>query len=105
MSDTKVRDFYRRHIHAVGLRLLGEMFATLPVSTECVVAGYSQRPNPKTGRIEDQYLYVARVSRDAWMQLNFDALADVDSIEAFDAFELKRDMSKSGVLKAIEPIS
>lgn len=104
MSDSKVRDLYRRHIHSVGLRLVGEVFATLPVCDEAVISGYSQRPNPKTGQVEDQYLLSARVSRDAWMRLNFDALADVDPVEAYEMFELRREMSKTGVFRPIDPL-
>jgi hypothetical protein len=33
-SATKVRQLYMRHVHGVGFRLIGEVFARLPVCEE-----------------------------------------------------------------------
>jgi len=103
LSEKRVRELYMRHIHAVGLRLLGELFATLPACERAVLSAYSQRTSKKTGQIEDEYLYSVRASRERWLSLNFDDLAQVDPVEAFDAFEARRTMTKSGVFKPIAP--
>lgn len=103
LSEKRIREVYMRHIHAVGLRLLGELFATLPACERAVLSAYSQRASKKTGHIEDEYLYSARASRAGWLSLNFDDLAKVDPVEAFDAFEARRLMTKGGVFKPIEP--
>jgi hypothetical protein len=103
VSEKRIRELYMRHVHAVGLRLLGEIFAMLP-ACECVVlSAYSQRPSKQTGQTGDEYLYSVRATRDQWLKLNFDDVAKVDLVQAFDAFEVRRTMSKTGVFKPVEP--
>ena len=62
-SATKIRRQYMRHVHGVGFRLLGEVFARLPICDCVTLSAYSQRHNKQTGHLEDQYLYSVRVSR------------------------------------------
>jgi hypothetical protein len=102
-SDKRVRETYMRHVHAIGLRLLGEVFATLPSCERAVVSGYSRRPSKLTGQTEDEYLYSLRASRAQWLRLNFDNLASIDPVAAFDGFDSKRNMTKSGVFSPVEP--
>jgi hypothetical protein len=103
LSEKRVRELYMRHVHAVGLRLLGELFATLPACERAILSAYSQRASKRTGHVEDEYLYSVRASRERWLSLNFDDLAQVDPVEAFNAFEARRTMTKSGVFKPIAP--
>lgn len=105
MAATKVRELYMRHIHGVGLRLIGEVFHSLPKCGLLVISAYSQRPNSKTGRTEDEYLYSARVTREAWLKLDFDNLPDLSPVDAFQLFEARRTMSKTGVFKPVEPFT
>lgn len=104
-TDTQIRKEYMAHIHAIAFRLIGEVFAALPRATQVVCSGFSQRPDPKTGHIQDDYLYSVRVSRDEWTKLNFDDLSLIDHVEYFENFEIQRNVTKTGVFKPIEPIS
>jgi len=104
LPQTRVRELYMRHIHSLGLRLLGEVFAALPRCLAVVVSGYSQRVNSRTGQTEDQYLYSSHVVREQWLRLNFDSPERIDPVEAFDHFETRREVSKTGVFKPIEPL-
>mgnify|MGYP000427256007 CR=1 FL=1 len=103
MSATAVQKLYMAHIHAIAFRLLGETFAALPLVKTIVLSGYSQRPDKATGRIVDEYLLSVRAAREDWANIDFKQLAKVDVIEAFTKFELRRQMSKTGVFKAVEP--
>jgi hypothetical protein len=105
LGATQIQKLYMRHIHALGLRITGEAFAASPLIEEVVVSGYSQRANRATGVIGDEYLYSVRVNRQAWAMLNFDNLHSLDAAEALERFDLRRDMSKSGVFRAIQPFT
>jgi len=44
-----------------------------------------------------------RVGREAWSEINFEMLPMIDVVEALAQFDLRRNMSKTGVFKPIEP--
>lgn len=102
-SATQVRKEYMRLVHGIVFRALGEGFHALPAVERIVGSGYSQRPDPATGRRGDDYLLSAVVDRATWQRIDFAHLADVDVIVAFERFDLRRRMSKTGVFKPIEP--
>ena len=93
---------YMQHVHGIGFRIIGETFAALPRCAEVVLSAYSQRANPATAQVHDEYLYSIRVMRNAWRQLNFSGLKNIDVVEALGQFELCRDMTPGGVFRAIE---
>lgn len=103
MGPTQVQKLYMRHVHAVGFRIAGEAFAASPKINEVVVSAYSQRPDKATGKIGDEYLYSARIERSKWMAIDFGNLGNLDVVEAFGRFDLRRDMTKTGVFKPVEP--
>jgi hypothetical protein len=103
LSATKVAQLYMRHVHGIAFRIIGETFAGLPTVDSIVLSGYSQRPNKATGQIQDDYLYSVRVSRKDWETLNFSNLHAIDVTQALSMFELRRDLSKSGVFTPITP--
>lgn len=102
-SATQIRRDYAHHIHAILFRLIGEVFATLPSIELVVASGYSQRPDRATGQIVDEYLVSARVGRGLWEEIDFSNLAAVDLPLAFERFELRRKMTKTGIFRAVEP--
>jgi hypothetical protein len=48
-SDKAIRELYMNHVHAVGLRIIGEVFAGLTRCNRVTLSGYSQRPDKSTG--------------------------------------------------------
>ncbi len=94
---------YAKHIHGIAFRLVGDVFAHLPSVTTVVFSGYSQRADPKTGNVENQYLLSTRVPHDKWEKINFQNLKAIDVIACFEQFELRRDMTGRGVFSPIEP--
>lgn len=102
MSATAVQKLYAQHVHAIGFRLIGEAFGMLPKVQEVALSGYSQRKSKMTGHEGDEYLYSVVVPRSGWEQLNFSHLDAIDVIDAFTRFELRRNMTKTGVFKPVE---
>ena len=103
-SDAARRRLYAAHIHSVLFRLIGEAFRTSEGVREVVASGYSQRPDPATGAIEDEYLISVHVPRNAWRDIDFSNLVQVDSMEAVARFPHVRKMTKTGIFRRIEPI-
>jgi uncharacterized protein DUF4236 len=103
LSDTASRKLYMAHVHGMGFRLIGEGFACAPEVEAVLLSAFTQVPDPATGGVGDKYLYSVRVGREAWSRIHFDNLDALDPIEALAAFELRREMSKTGIFRAIEP--
>jgi hypothetical protein len=53
--------------------------------------------------MEHQYLFSVIVPRISWEAINFNSLESIDLLEAFIRFELRRDMLKTGLFKAVQP--
>lgn len=105
MGPTQIQKLYMRHVHAVGVRIAGEAFAVSPAVEAVVLSAYSQRSDKATGKVGDEYLYSVRIPREKWLAIDFGNLANLDPVEAFSRFDLRREMSKTGVFKTIEPHS
>jgi len=103
VSQAQLRKAYMQHVHSIGFRIIGEAFATLPNAATVVLSAFSQRTDTATGHVTDQYLYSVRVSREEWSKLNFNNLKEIDVVEALAGFDMKRNMSKTGLFKAIQP--
>lgn len=104
LPAAQVRKRYMAHIHGIAFRLIGETFAALPIVQCITLSGFSQRNDPATGQRRADYLYSARVNRDDWASIDFEQLSTIDVVEAFGRFELRRQMSKTGIFKPIEPL-
>jgi len=105
LTDKKKRLIYYDHIHSIGFRLLSEVFALLPTVQWVWLSAYSQRIDKATGQENDEYLYSAKVDRSIFSSKNFDALEAINPAEAFSRFELRRQATQTGIIKAIEPFS
>lgn len=103
MSATAVQKMYAQHVHSIAFRLLGEAFGMLPTVQQATLSGYSQRKSKATGHEADEYLFSVQVQRGQWESINFGALDSIDVIESLSRFELKRQMTKTGVFTPIQP--
>src|SRR4029434_4511280 len=101
LSDTKRRKIYLEHIHSVALRIIGEVFATLPKCRRVVLSGYSQRLDRQTGEERDEYLISVAVDLAEWRKIDFSALENIDPVSALGRFELRRTVSKTGAFSAV----
>lgn len=106
LPPTKVQKLYAAHVHGIAFRLVGEAFAALPRAEQVTVAGYSQRRDPATAQLRDDYLVSVRADRAAWGKFDFEHLDSLDPADALAAFDLRRDMAaRTGILKPIVPHS
>jgi len=105
MSAAKIQKLYMQHVHGIGFRIIGEAFAVLPKVEEVILSAFSQRASKATGTVADEYLYSLRVKRQDWTAISFENLEALDVITALERFELRREMSKVGAFKPIEPLS
>jgi hypothetical protein len=103
MPAKKVQQLYARHIHGIGFRIIGETFASLPNIVTVILSAFSQRSNTATGHVVDEYLYSVKVSREKWSQINFANLDNLDITESLATFELRRNATKTGFFKAVDP--
>lgn len=102
---TATRKLYQQHVHSLGFRILGEAFAALPTVRSIVLSGYSQRLDSATGHTNEDYLYSVRVERSQWNDLSFSSLNQIDPGEALAAFELRRNMTATGIFKPVAPLA
>ncbi|XKF16976.1 DUF4236 domain-containing protein [Halomonas sp. BLK-85] len=103
LSDTRQRKLYRDHVHGIAFRVLGAVFDRLPAVQEARISGYRQITDPATGGERDQYLFSVKVTRTQWGKIHFVKLDQVDPVAAMEAFTLRRDMTKTGIFRDIEP--
>lgn len=104
LSQASQRQQYAQHIHAIGVRLVGECFSTLPTIQTITFSGYSQRLDTSSGHEKDDYLYSVRVDRGSWNKLNFRGFEKIDPVECLGQFEIRRKMTKTGIFQPIEPL-
>jgi exonuclease VII large subunit len=103
-SDRQRREEYARHIHGIILRLAGVVLGLLPGIERVVVSGYSQRLDSATGHINDDYLLSVAIDKACFAELNFEQLEQVDPIAALERFDLRREMTKTGIFRPGTPI-
>jgi hypothetical protein len=99
-----LQELYARHVHGVGFRIIGEVFATLPTIEQVTSSAFTQRDDPATGQRSDTYVYSVRVTRRDWAKINFKNVAGVDVVACFDRFELRRKVGRTGAFERIVPL-
>ena len=75
ISETQKRKNYNTHIHAIGFRLIGEVFVCLPTVMGVVFLRLFTKAKKDYRRNCEWYLYSVRVSRDKWQDINFQNFA------------------------------
>lgn len=102
MTAGQLQKLYMGHVHGILFRLIGEAFAALPAIETVTASGYSQRADPATGKVGDEYLLSLRVSRARWLGLDFGNLGAIDVVEALGALGAVRNVQRGGKLAAIQ---
>lgn len=100
---TRLRQDYARHVHGIVLRIAGTVFATLPGVQRVVLSGYSQRLDPATGVVKDDYLLSVDFDRTGFARIDFNALERVDPVAAIAAFVHRRRLLRRDGFRTIEP--
>lgn len=103
LTEAAQRRAYVRHVHAVVFRLAGEAFAALDGIDRVLVAGYTQRVSPASGREIDDYILDGDIPRQAWCAIDFSALDAVDPVTALAALGVHRDLTRRNELQSVPP--
>lgn len=94
---------YATHVHSIGFRIAGEAFAAMPGLRSVLISGFSQRQSRATGRIEEEYLYSVRMDRAGWERIDFSRLEAIDPAEALARFDLRCNMTRTGIFRPVLP--
>lgn len=94
---------YATHVHSIGFRIAGEAFAAMPGLGSVLISGFSQRQSRATGQVEEEYLYSVRIERSGWERIEFSQLDQIDPVEALTRFDLRRNMTRTGIFRPIIP--
>lgn len=105
LSATKRRQLYRDYVHAIAFRVVGEVFARLPTIDFVSISGYRERTNPATGGLEDEYILSALITRKKWSEIELSKLRSIEPTDSMQLFELRRNMTGTGVFKPVEPFA
>ncbi|WP_083265793.1 MULTISPECIES: DUF4236 domain-containing protein [Pseudomonadaceae] len=103
-SEAQTRRDFVSLCNGTIFRVVGEVFALLPCIQNCLASGYIQRNNTATGRIEDQYIISALVTRDQWEALDHSRLDSIDPGAALKSFGAVVSLDRSSRFKEIEPL-
>lgn len=105
ISATRRRGIYRDYVHGVAVRVLGEIFARLPTIQVALVTGVIPGTDPATGQPHELALYSVIARRVVWSSLNFNLLHAIEPAETLALFDLRRAMTKTGLMKAVTAFS
>jgi len=103
-GETERRLDYATHVHSIGFRIAGEAFAAMPGLGSVLISGFSQRQSRATGRVQEEYLYSVRIERSGWERIDFSRLDQIDPVEALTRFDLRQDMTRTGVFRPVLPL-
>jgi hypothetical protein len=104
LKGKALQELYSRHVHGIGFRIIGEVFATLPTVEQVTLSAFTQRDAPATDQRSDTYVYSVRVLRSEWAKINFKNLVAVDIVASFERFEMRRKIGRTGVFEPIIPL-
>lgn len=102
IPSTRRRGIYRDYIHGVAVRVLGEIFARLPTIEAALITGLVPGTDAATGYPTEFAFYSVIARRETWSKLNFGALDSIEPAETLELFELRRAMTKTGIMKPVE---
>ena len=105
VKGKSLQTLYSQHVHGVGFRIAGEIFSSLPTVQDITLSAFTQRVDPANGHPTDTYVYSTNISRSKWDKINFDNLSVIDVVSAFEQFELRRKISRSGILEGVLPFT
>jgi hypothetical protein len=93
---------YQLLIHAIVLRMAGEVFYHFPTIQKVLVSGYSDRPDRATGLIRGEYVISVVFSRELWARIS---PANADPVDCVALFRNRRDIGADSYMSAIEPFA
>jgi hypothetical protein len=91
---------YQLMVHAIILRIAGEVFYHFPTIRKVLVSGYTDRIHPATGLAKSEYVISVIFNRELWLGI---APSQADPVECIGLFAVRRDIGEDSFMKPIEP--
>jgi hypothetical protein len=91
---------YQLHVHAVLLRMAGEIFYHFPTVRQVAASGWTDRADPATGLDRGEYVISAVFDRDRWLAID---PAAADPVECVGLFPVRRDIAEDSRMAAVTP--
>ncbi|MDR1039839.1 MAG: DUF4236 domain-containing protein [Deltaproteobacteria bacterium] len=91
---------YQLQVHAILLRIAGEIFFHFPTVRHVVASGWTDRADPATGRIRSEYIISAVFDRELWAAIN---PAAADPVECVGLFPVRRDIGDDSCMSPVDP--
>jgi hypothetical protein len=91
---------YQLQVHAILLRIAGEIFYHFPTVRRVVASGWTDRADPATGVSRSEYIISAVLDRGLWVTLN---PAAADPVECLGLFRVRRAIGENSYMSPVEP--
>ncbi|GGD56214.1 DUF4236 domain-containing protein [Croceicoccus mobilis] len=96
--------FYLDHVCSILMRLAGHSFATSADIKTVALSAYTQRA-ASTGRVDDEYVATAEITRAQWAEVDLSGLGRIDPHQLLRRFGAKIETNARGKLLVQTPLS
>jgi hypothetical protein len=103
LSQKEIASTYLSHVCSLMLRLIGHSMAVHRNIGSVALSAYTQRDS-STGRIADDYVAVADISRQQWNGVDRSAMDAIDPENLLRRFGARLETNSRGVLKVQQPL-
>ena len=100
-TQKELKQEYSQCVSGIAFFLAGTFYNISPKIENIFISGYTQRLNKVNGKVEDQYIYSIKFTRDIFSSLNINA---INSLDAFQNFENNLNVSSSFEFKTVKPL-
>jgi hypothetical protein len=91
---------YQLQVHAILLRIAGEIYFHFPAVLEVIASGWTDRVDPATGLSRSEYIISVVFDRDRWTSIN---PAAADPIECVGLFPVRREVGEDSRMFPVTP--
>jgi hypothetical protein len=91
---------YQLQVHAILLRIAGEIFYHFPTVSQVVASGWTDRADPATGIDRSEYIISAVFDRELWVSIN---PAAADPVACVGLFQVRREIAENSYMSPVEP--
>jgi hypothetical protein len=100
-TQKELKQEYSQCVCGIAFFLAGTFYNISPKIENIIISGYTQRLNKINGKIEDQYIYSIKFTREIFSTLN---IKEINSLDAVVNFENNLNVSANFEFKTINPL-
>lgn len=101
-TQKDLKSDYLRCVFGLAVFFSANLFNISPAIKRIVISGYTQRRNPKTGDLQDDYIYSVKFLRDVFETTN---ISSIDPYDFCMQFENRCNITQTMLMKAITPFA